>query len=91
MSATAIRQRNHFRVTYFEADDRDRLWVMRETRDGKAELDVWDASGRRIATLAPGFRALSFPLMRTRGDRLALVQLDEDDLPTIVIYRIVTQ
>lgn len=75
----------------FEADDRDRLWVMRETRDGKAELDVWDASGRRIATLAPGFRALSFPLMRIRGDRLALVQLDEDDLPTIVIYRIVTQ
>lgn len=75
----------------FEADDRDRLWVMRETRDGKAELDVWDAGGRRIATLAPGFRALSFPLMRIHGDRFALVQLDEDDLPTIVIYKIVTQ
>lgn len=73
----------------FESDDRDRLWVLRETRDGLAELDVWDTSGRRIATLAPGFRALDFPLMRIHGDRFALVQLDEDDLPTIVVYRIV--
>ena len=75
----------------FETDDRDRLWVMRETREGRAELDVWDVDGRRIATLAPGFRALNFPLMRIHGDRFAIVQLDADDLPTIVIYRIVTQ
>lgn len=74
----------------FEADDRDRLWVMREQPGGKAELDVWEA-GKRIATLAPGFPARSFPLMRVRGDRLAIVLLDEDDLPTIFVYRIVTQ
>lgn len=74
----------------FEIDDRDRLWVLRELRDGTAELDVWDA-GRRVATLAPGFPARSFPLMRVRGDRLAIVLLDEDDLPTIFVYRIVTQ
>jgi hypothetical protein len=71
-------------------DDRDRLWVMRETANKTAELDVWDARGRQVATLAPGFAARAGMLFRIHGDRLAVVLLDEDELPTIFVYRIVT-
>lgn len=72
----------------FESDERERLWVIRETREGKAEVDVWDANGRRIATIAPGWRAPSFPLLRVHRDRLAIVLLDEDDLPTIHVFKV---
>lgn len=75
----------------FASDDRDRLWVLRETSTGTAEFDVWDAAGRRIATLAPGFAVRGTPLLRIQGDRLAIVRYDEDDLPTIFVYRIETR
>jgi hypothetical protein len=70
-------------------DERDNLWAIRETPAGPAEFDVWDARGRRVAVVAPGFKVPGFPLMRVFGDRLAIVLTDADDLPTIVVYRIV--
>lgn len=72
----------------FHSDDQNRLWVARETPGGPTEFDVWDMTGRRIATVAPGVKLPPSPLFRVMGDRLAVVILDEDDLPTIVVYRI---
>ncbi len=72
----------------FETDERERLWVIRETPSGTAELDVWDVNGRRIATLAPGWRVSAFPLFRVHRDRVAIVLRDADDLPTIHVYRL---
>lgn len=73
----------------FEADEQDRLWVLRETPAGLLEFDVWDASGRRIATLAAPMKYEYGPLFRILGDRVAMLVLDEDDLPTVVVSRIV--
>ncbi len=80
---------------------------MRGQREGEDESEEWERLAQRShrttnfrartravkarAASASGFRALSFPLTRVHGDRFALVQLDEDDLPTIVIFKIVTQ
>jgi len=73
-------------LRWFESDDRNRLWVLRETPSRQSELDVWDLQGKRIAVIPVEMRGST--LFRVRGDRLALVTLDDDDLPTIVVYRI---
>lgn len=74
----------------FEGDDQGRLWVMRELAGGRFEFDVWDAAGRHVATLPVTTRREYMPLFRVRGDRLVIVTPDEDDLPTIFVYRILT-
>lgn len=81
-------RRDRGALLWFESDDQDRLWVMRETPAGEVELDVWDATGRRIGVVPVGPRRTVNTLYRVRGDRLAMVRLDEDDLPTIVVYRV---
>lgn len=83
----AIR-RDRGQVLAFEGDDQGRLWVMRETPAGQVELDIWDASGRHIGILPIGPRKSVNTLYRVRGDRLAIIKLDEDDLPTIHVYRV---
>jgi len=76
-------------VVAFEADDQDRLWVLRELPNGQTEFDVWDTRGRHIASLPSPLKYGFLPLFRVHGDRVAMVVLDEDDLPTIVVSRIV--
>lgn len=71
----------------FGSDEKGRLWVARETADGVTEFDVWNGSGARIAVVSPGVKLPSFPLFRVYGDRLAAVILDENELPTIVVYQ----
>ncbi|MCL4213866.1 MAG: hypothetical protein KJZ74_08130 [Gemmatimonadales bacterium] len=70
-------------------DDERRLWVLRGAAGGRLALDVWDPSGRRVATVPTVMSAESPPIVRVQGDRIALVVLDADDLPTIVVARIV--
>lgn len=73
----------------FETDDQDRLWVLRELPSGKLEFDVWDTRGKHIASLPSPLIYGHVPLFRIHGDRVAMKVLDEDDLPTIVVSRIV--
>jgi hypothetical protein len=80
-------RRDRGQLLWFEGDDQGRLWVMRETPAGQVELDIWDA-GRRIGVLPMGSRKGAYPLYQVRGDRLAIVKLDEDELPTIFLYRV---
>ena len=73
----------------FETDDQDRLWVLRELPSGQMEFDVWDTRGKHIASLPSPLKYDFIPLFRIHGDRVAMMMLDEDDLPTIVVSRIV--
>lgn len=82
-------RRDRGQLRWFESDDHNRMWVLRETPSKQSELDVWDTQGKRIAVIPVDMRGST--LFRIRGDRLALVTLDEDDLPTIVVYRISTR
>lgn len=70
-------------------DDQRRLWVLRGAPGGRLALDVWDPSGRQVAELRTEMSAASPPFVRVQGDGIAMVVLDEDDLPTIVVSRIV--
>lgn len=74
----------------FTADDQGRLWALRELPGGRFEFDVWDRAGRRIAVVPVRTRRSFFPIVRIRGDRLGLLTLDEDDVPVIVVHRILT-
>ncbi len=75
----------------FVPDDAGRMWVLRQLQNRRFELDVWDvAAGRRVAVAPLESATGSFPRIRVRGDRLAILALDEDELPVIVVYRIVT-
>ncbi len=84
-------RRDRGQLLWFEGDDQGRLWVMRETPAGQVEIDVWDAAGRRVGILSIGPRRTVNTLFRVRGDRLAMVRLDDDELPTIVVYRVAPQ
>lgn len=85
--ATVARDRGP--IVALETDEQDRLWVLRETPQGPLELDVWDARGAHVASLPVPLTYQYSPLFRIRGDRIAMVVLDADDLPTIVMARIV--
>ncbi len=76
-------------IRRIESDDEGRLWVLRESPTGPLELDVWDARGRRLAVLTTPFRRRDMSLFRVYRDRIAMRVLDENDVPTIVIARIV--
>lgn len=75
----------------FTADDQGRLWVLRELPGRRFEFDVWDRSGRRLAVVPVQTRRSFSPIVRIRGDRLALLTLDDDDVPVIVVHRIAVQ
>ena len=69
-------------------DDRGRLWVVRKRPDRVSEFDVWERSGRRIATMEAPTLNDRFPLYFISNGRLVAVTYDEDDLPIVVVYRI---
>lgn len=73
----------------FTADDQGRLWVLRELPGRRFEFDVWDRAGRRIAVVPVQARRSFAPIYRIRGDRLALLTQDDDDVPVVVVHRIV--
>lgn len=70
-------------------DDVGRMWALRQQPNRRYALDVWDVAGsRRLAVVPVQANAGAYPRIRVRGDRLAILAFDEDDLPVIVVYRI---
>jgi hypothetical protein len=69
-----------------DVDDHGRVWVRRNSDTTPAPIDVFDANGTHIASVR---------VSRSLGDRLFIarqhlydIQLDGDDVPVVVRYRI---
>ena len=73
----------------FFFDDSAHLWVQPTSRSGPTSpLDVFDATGKYLGRVeAPG-RLSSLPAPVVRGDRLAALTRDEDDVPIVVLMRL---
>lgn len=82
-------KRDRGQLIGFVPDDVGRMWVLRQLPSRRYEFDVWDVAGsRRLAVVPVQASAGAFPRIRVRGDRLAILAFDDDDLPVIVVYRI---
>lgn len=74
-------------IRTFIADDQDRLWVMLtpERDDAEPEWTVFSGTGQELGTVHfPGAAGL----LAVRGDQAYGVALDENDVPSIVRYRL---
>lgn len=69
-------------------DEDGRLWVLREISGRDFVLDVWDASGSRVAIIAVPSALRPTPLIRVRHNRVAMVARDADGVPTIAVFSI---
>jgi streptogramin lyase len=71
-------------------DEDGRLWVQHAVRFGVASTtyDIFDGRGRHLARLALPVRSVGHLPLRARGDAVWLTVLDEDDVPSIVRYRV---
>jgi DNA-binding beta-propeller fold protein YncE len=68
-----------------EFDDQRRVWVEGMQHDSMM-LAVYDTAGRQIASMPAPERDLDVPYV-VRGDRLYEVEVDEDGLQKVVVYR----
>jgi hypothetical protein len=72
-----------------DLDDRGNLWVRRTIADTtKATYDVFDATGKQIATADLPWRLSTYFRLVFRGDTVYGVTRDEDDVPYVVRGRI---
>ena len=70
-------------------DDQGRLWVrLTPTVKGHTRYDVYNAKGAEIGTVDLPVALNQGPNVLIRGDKLYGVVLDEDDVPSVVRYRI---
>jgi len=77
---------------FFQAlivDDRGRLWARRQTDTARTEFDVFDETGRFLATATLSARTSAYGRVLIRGDDLYAVALDDDDIANVVRARIV--
>lgn len=71
------------------ADNAGRLWVQRTpSSSGPSEFDVWDSSGRQIATARLNFRVKMDIVPVVVGNYLYAVTTDEDDVQYVVRAKI---
>lgn len=79
-------------IVALDVDDRGRLWVRRESADpGRTEFDVFDASGRALASASAPFRIPSDARVQVTGDLMYTVALDGDDVPYVIRARVYTR
>lgn len=69
-----------------EFDDQSRAWVEGMQHDSML-LAVYDSAGHQIAAMPAPARDLDVPYV-IRGDRLYEVEKDEDDVQTVVVYKV---
>ena len=72
-----------------DVDDKGQLWARRVTAGNVPDIDVYDASGRQIATVTTTVPFQAFLPIHIRGDFVYGVIRDEDDVPYVVRARIV--
>ncbi|HEY4320353.1 MAG TPA: 6-bladed beta-propeller [Gemmatimonadales bacterium] len=70
------------------ADDLGRVWVRRNGVPENAPVfEVYDATGRQVATVTS--KGAIGDQVAIAGDAMITVNLDEDDVPSVVRYRII--
>ncbi|MFN0099133.1 MAG: hypothetical protein ACKVS7_10695 [Gemmatimonadaceae bacterium] len=70
-------------------DDTRRLWVRRSSADGTTMFDVYAPDGTLVAEVHGGKAKFStFAPFTVRGEAVYTVITDENDVPTVVRYRI---
>lgn len=76
--------------TAIHVDDRGYVWIRPSLPEGQtdAAFDVVRPDGRYLGRLSLGAPLHELMPVRVVGDRLYTVQLDENDLPSLVRYRI---
>jgi hypothetical protein len=87
----ASRIPNHYPpLNSFFVDDSADLWVQPAARPGPTSpLDVFDAAGKYLGRVeAPG-RLLARPAPVVRGNLVAALTHDEDDVPIVLVLRLV--
>ena len=72
-----------------DLDDKGQLWARRVTAGSAPTIDVYDASGKEIATVTTIVPFQAFLPIHIRGDFVYGVIRDEDDVPYVVRARIV--
>ncbi|HUF67468.1 MAG TPA: hypothetical protein VMM79_02365 [Longimicrobiales bacterium] len=85
--------RRHFYGDAFAFDDKDRLWVRagRSAGTERSVFDVFDPAGAYLGEVAVPVRlAQEGRTFVIQGDLLAVVVLDELDVPTVSVWRIRT-
>ena len=81
---------SHPVFTRLDVDDRGQLWARRTTQAGSPSgFDVFDSSGRMVATVASTVRFAPNLPVHIRADHVYGVVLGEDDTPQVVRARIV--
>jgi hypothetical protein len=74
-------------IQHIDADSDGRVWVRRTSDAALVPIDVFDANGAQIASVQAS-RKLGGRLFIAR-QHLYAIELDEDDVPIVVRYRIV--
>jgi sugar lactone lactonase YvrE len=76
-------------LDWFFPDDSGHLWVRPASRPGPTSpLDVFDAAGKYLGRVeAPG-GLLAIPTPVVRGDFMAALTRDEDDIPIVLLMRL---
>ncbi len=69
-------------------DDRHRVWVMVNVPGPGSRFDVFDATGRPLATLETPIRMTPYHPILIEGEKLYAVILDQDDVPMVIRGRI---
>lgn len=68
-----------------DVDNTGRLWVRRTTTDtAHTVFDIWDPTGRQLATATAPWRISQYHRPVLRGDTLYAVITDENDVPAVV-------
>jgi sugar lactone lactonase YvrE len=76
-------------IAALDVDDGGRLWVRRTTSDATSTaFDVFDETGKLLATARAPFRMSNHWHPVIRGDVMYTVVLDADDVPNVVRARI---
>ena len=72
-----------------DVDDQGRLWARRVTADRVPVTDVYDGTGRQVATVTTTLGFSSYVPLRIQGDFVYGVVRDQDDVPYVVRARII--
>jgi hypothetical protein len=76
-------------LDWFFLDDSARLWVRPASRPSPTSpLDVFDAAGKYLGRVEAPARLLARPAPVVRGDLMAALTRDEDDVPIVVLMRL---
>ena len=69
-------------------DESERVWVRRATASGTTTWDLYERSGRPVATVTAAFAPSVYHPFIVRGDRFYGLVRNEDEVPQVVIARV---